>query len=45
VETLTIAHEAHDKALFARGAIKAAAFLIGKAPGLYTMQDLVEEDV
>lgn len=45
VETLTITHEAHDKALFARGAVKAAAFLVEKAPGLYTMQDLVEEDV
>ena len=45
VETLTITHEAHDKALFARGAIKAAAFLLGKEPGLYTMQELVEGEL
>ena len=43
VETLTITHEAHDKALFAVGAVKAAAFLMGKKAGLYDMQSLVEE--
>lgn len=42
-ETLTITHEAHDKALFAAGSIRAAAYLVGKEPGLYTMNDLVEE--
>ena len=41
-ETITITHEAHDRALFASGAVRAAAFLVHKAPGLYTMQDLVE---
>ena len=43
VETVTITHEAHDKALFARGALRAAAFLMGKAPGLYAMKDLLED--
>jgi len=43
VETLTITHEAHDRALFAKGALRAAEFILDKAPGLYTMQDLVEE--
>ena len=42
-ETLTITHEAHDKALFASGAVRAAAFLVGKSAGLYDMQSLVEE--
>ena len=42
-ETITITHEAHDKALFAAGAIRAAAFLIGKEAGLYDMQSLVED--
>lgn len=43
VETLTITHEAHDKALFATGAVRAADFLVGKKAGLYDMQALVEE--
>ena len=43
VETITVTHEAHDKALFASGAIRAATFLVGKEAGLYDMQSLVEE--
>ena len=43
VETLTITHEAHDKALFAQGAVRAASFLVKKPAGLYDMQSLVEE--
>ena len=43
VETLTITHEAHDKALFAQGAVRAADFLVKKPAGLYDMQSLVEE--
>ena len=42
-ETITITHEAHDKALFAVGAVRAATFLAGKSAGLYDMQSLVEE--
>jgi len=42
VETLTITHEAHDKALFAVGALRAATFLVGQKAGLYDMQSLVE---
>ena len=40
-QTLTLRHEAHDRGMFADGAIDAAAFLIGKQPGLYNMQDLL----
>ena len=40
-QTLTLRHEAHDRGMFADGAIDAAAFLIGKKPGLYNMQDLL----
>lgn len=40
-ETLTLKHEAENRALFAEGALKAAAFLCGKAPGLYTMKELL----
>lgn len=42
VETITITHEAHDKALFAVGALRAASFLVGQNAGLYDMQSLVE---
>ena len=41
-QTLTMRHEAHDRAMFAEGALEAADFLTGKAPGLYTMQELLE---
>ncbi|MBR1671529.1 MAG: 4-hydroxy-tetrahydrodipicolinate reductase [Fretibacterium sp.] len=40
-ETVTLKHEAGDRSLFARGALTAAAFLVGKAPGLYAMRDIV----
>lgn len=41
-QTLTLRHEAHDRGMFAEGAVTAAGFLIGKAPGSYTMNDLLE---
>lgn len=40
-ETLTLTHQANDRALFADGALQAARFLVGKAPGLYSMRDVV----
>jgi len=40
-ETITIAHSAHTRDTFARGALRAAAWLIGKKPGLYTMMDVL----
>ena len=42
-ETITLKHEAHDRGVFADGAIEAARFLIGKAPGMYNMDDLLGE--
>ena len=39
-EQLTLTHIAEDRALFARGALAAARFLIGRPPGLYGMRDL-----
>lgn len=42
-ETLTLAHRAETRELFARGAHAAAHFLCGKPPKLYTMEDLIEE--
>ena len=40
-ETITLKHEAHSRALFADGALAAVRFLVGRAPGLYSMTDLV----
>lgn len=40
-ETITLKHEAENRDLFAEGALKAAAFLVGKEPGLYNMKDLL----
>lgn len=42
-ETITIKHECHSRALFAEGAVRAAAFICGKGPGLYNMKDMINE--
>ncbi len=39
-QTLSLKHTAHSRALFAEGALTAALFIAGKAPGLYTVQDM-----
>jgi 4-hydroxy-tetrahydrodipicolinate reductase len=39
-ERLEITHRATDRDVFARGALRAAAFLAGKPPGRYGMMDL-----
>ena len=41
LETITIKHDAKNRALFANGALAAAKWLITKAPGLYGMQDFI----
>jgi len=41
-QTVTLRHEAENRALFAEGALSAAAFLVGKAPGAYSMDDIFE---
>ena len=40
-QSITLKHEVYDRALFADGALSAAQFLAGKAPGLYEMADLI----
>ena len=40
-QSITLKHEAYSRALFAEGALKAAAFIIGKPAGLYDMKDLL----
>jgi 4-hydroxy-tetrahydrodipicolinate reductase len=42
-ETLEIVHTVHDRAVFARGALRAAQFLHRRAPGIYTIEDVVRE--
>ena len=42
-QTISLKHEAHSRALFAEGAIAAAAFLCGQPAGLYNMQDLLKD--
>jgi len=40
-ETLVLRHVAHTRDTFARGALRAAAWVVGKPPGFYTMQDVL----
>ena len=40
-EVIEIKHTAYSKAIFAKGAIQAAKFLPGKAPGMYAMNDVI----
>jgi 4-hydroxy-tetrahydrodipicolinate reductase len=40
-ENLTLSHQATDRAIFARGALKAAAWLESRPAGQYFMRDLV----
>lgn len=44
-ETLSLKHQAFSRGVFADGSLKAAAFLLGRAPGLYTMEDLLKEGI
>jgi 4-hydroxy-tetrahydrodipicolinate reductase len=40
-ETITITHTAHSRDTFAVGALRAAKWLVGRAPGLYDMQHVL----
>ena len=40
-EELTLSHRAHDRGVFARGALSAALWLSSKPPGRYAMRDFV----
>ena len=40
-ETITLNHEAFDRALYSEGAFTAAKWLINKKPGLYSMRDVL----
>ena len=40
-ERLELVHRATDRAIFARGALRAAAWLAGRKPGLYAFADVL----
>ncbi|MBI2154991.1 MAG: 4-hydroxy-tetrahydrodipicolinate reductase [Candidatus Rokubacteria bacterium] len=40
-ERLELTHRAHSRDTFARGALRAARFIAGAPPGLYSMQDVL----
>lgn len=41
-ERIKLSHSAENRGVFASGAVQAAAWLIGKKPGLYSMDDIFE---
>ena len=43
-ETITLKHVAHSRATFAAGALRAAAWIVSKQPGLYAMRDVLVGD-
>ncbi len=42
-ERLELTHRASDRSLFAHGALRAVRFVAGRAPGFYSMPDLLSE--
>jgi 4-hydroxy-tetrahydrodipicolinate reductase len=40
-ERIILSHRAESRAIFARGALAAARFLVGRPAGLYTMRDVI----
>jgi 4-hydroxy-tetrahydrodipicolinate reductase len=40
-ERITLTHNAEDRGIFARGAVRAALWAHGKKPGLYSMRDVL----
>lgn len=41
-QTITLKHEAEDRALFAEGALAAAKFIARQPAGIYAMQDMID---
>jgi len=40
-ERLELSHKASDRAIFARGALRAAQWIVARPPGVYDMQDVL----
>ena len=43
-QTVTVIHEAHSRAMYADGALRAAGFLLTRRAGLYGMDDMLRAD-
>lgn len=43
-QTIALKHEAHDRMLFAEGAMAAAAYLVNQTAGLYNMETMLESE-
>ncbi len=41
-ECIEVSHRAYDRAVFANGALKAARWVTGKTPGVYSMSDVLD---
>jgi 4-hydroxy-tetrahydrodipicolinate reductase len=44
-ESIKVRHESHSKEIFAKGAVKAAQWLVKQNNGLYSMDDLMRDTV
>lgn len=42
-QTITLKHEAHNRALFAEGALTATSYIVKQSSGIYTMQDMLKD--
>ena len=42
-EVITLSHSAGSRSVFASGALTAANFIAGKAPGMYSMEDILNQ--
>ncbi len=40
-ERIELTHRAHTRDMFSRGSVRAAKWVVGKAPGIYDMQDVL----
>jgi 4-hydroxy-tetrahydrodipicolinate reductase len=40
-ERLEIKHQAHSRTAFASGAVRAARWVVGREPGIYSMTDVL----
>jgi len=40
-ETIELSHRAYDRSVFASGALRAVHWVVGKKPGIYTMNDVL----
>lgn len=41
-EVITLSHSAYSRAIFAKGAMSAASFLVGRSAGLYSLRDVID---